>query len=73
MSALATALALLPFAIFTNSAGHELAGQLAIVLLGGVLTTTVLNLYALPALYLRFGEVRETTELLHETPLAGEA
>ena len=73
MSALATALALLPFAIFTNSAGHELAGQLAIVLLGGVLTTTVLNLYALPALYLRFGEVRETTEFLHETPLAGEA
>jgi len=73
MSTLATALAMLPFAIFTNTPGHEVPGQLAIVVLGGLLTSFLLNLFALPALYLRFGEVRETNELLHEAPLTGEA
>jgi len=73
MSALATALALLPFVIFINTPGHEVPGQLAIVVLGGLLTSSLLNLFALPALYLRFGEVRETTELLHEAPVTGEA
>ena len=73
MSALATALALLPFAFFTNTPGHEVVGRLAVVVLGGLLTTTLLHLFALPALYLRFGEVRETAERLHETLVVGKA
>jgi CzcA family heavy metal efflux pump len=55
MTALATGLALLPLAVAGNKPGHEIEYPLAVVILGGLVTSTVLNLFLLPALYLRFG------------------
>jgi len=54
MTALATGLALVPLAIAGNLPGHEIEHPLAIVILGGLITSTLLNLFILPSLYLRF-------------------
>jgi Cu/Ag efflux pump CusA len=54
MTALVTALGLLPLAIGAGEAGREIEGPMAIVILGGLLTTTLLNLLVLPTLALRF-------------------
>jgi Cu/Ag efflux pump CusA len=59
MTTLATGLALLPFVLFGNIAGHEVVRPIAIVVIGGLVTSTWLNLFAMPALYLRFGASRE--------------
>jgi len=59
MTALATGLALLPFVLFGNIPGHEIVRPIAIVTIGGLVTSTWLNLFAMPALYLRFGASRE--------------
>ena len=53
--AVATAAAVLPFVILGDVAGLEIIHPMAIVMLGGLLTTTLLSLFLLPALYLRFG------------------
>jgi CzcA family heavy metal efflux pump len=58
MTALATGLALLPIALGGNQAGQEIEHPLAVVILGGLVTSTVLNLFLLPPLYLRFGRVQ---------------
>ncbi len=55
MTALVTALGLLPMAIGTGEPGREIEGPMAIVILGGLGTSTVLNLLVLPTLALRFG------------------
>ncbi|MEO7295615.1 MAG: efflux RND transporter permease subunit [Candidatus Limnocylindria bacterium] len=54
MTALATGLALVPLAIAGNLPGHEIEHPLAIVILGGLITSTLLNLFIVPSLYLRF-------------------
>jgi Cu/Ag efflux pump CusA len=51
MTGLATALALLPIALAGNQPGHEIEHPMAIVILGGLLTSTVLNLFVMPVLY----------------------
>ncbi len=55
MTALVTGLGLLPLAIGSGSPGKEIEGPLAIVILGGLTTSTLLNLVVLPTLSLRFG------------------
>ena len=55
MTALATGLALVPLALAGNKAGHEIEHPMAVVILGGLVTSTVLNLFLMPALYLAFG------------------
>jgi Cu/Ag efflux pump CusA len=55
MTALATALALAPLVIFGNRPGQEIENPMAIVILGGLASSTLMNLFVLPALYLRFG------------------
>ncbi len=55
MTALVTALGLLPLAIGSGNAGQEIEGPLAIVILGGLITSTALNLLVLPTLALRYG------------------
>jgi Cu/Ag efflux pump CusA len=52
-AAMATALALAPLLVFGGVAGLEIANPLAAVILGGLVTTTLLNLFVLPSLYLR--------------------
>ena len=55
MTALATALALSPLVFYGDRPGQEIEYPMAVVILGGLATSTVLNLFVLPALYLRFG------------------
>jgi CzcA family heavy metal efflux pump len=58
MTSLATALALVPLVIAGKIPGHEIEYPLAIVILGGLATSTLLNLFVVPSLYLRFGRSR---------------
>jgi Cu/Ag efflux pump CusA len=60
MTALVTALGLLPLAVGSGDPGREIEGPMAIVILGGLLTSTVLSLFVLPTLALRFGRFRQT-------------
>ncbi len=55
MTALATGLALLPLVLGGNSPGHEIEHPLAIVIVGGLVSSTALNLLVMPALYSIFG------------------
>jgi Cu/Ag efflux pump CusA len=59
MTAFTTALALLPFMLFGNIPGHEIVRPMGIIIAGGLVTSTWLNLFLLPVLYLRYGAVRE--------------
>jgi CzcA family heavy metal efflux pump len=55
MTALATGLALIPIVFGGTRAGYEIEHPLAVVILGGLMTSTLLNLFIVPALYLRYG------------------
>ncbi|HUC86584.1 MAG TPA: efflux RND transporter permease subunit [Candidatus Acidoferrales bacterium] len=55
MTALVTALGLLPLALGSGGAGREIEGPMAVVILGGLVTSTALNLLVLPTLALRYG------------------
>jgi Cu/Ag efflux pump CusA len=50
----------LPFAIAGEVAGNEIAAPMAAVVLGGLVTTAVLNVLVLPAMYLRFAGTEGT-------------
>lgn len=56
MTALATALALVPLVIGANKAGNEIQTPMAIVILCGLTTSMLLNMIVVPALYVRFGK-----------------
>src|SRR5206468_4003016 len=56
MTALATGLALVPLVIRGNIPGQEIQHPMAMVILGGLFTSTLLNLIVVPSLYLRFGK-----------------
>jgi Cu/Ag efflux pump CusA len=58
-TALAVTLVLIPSLILGDVPGLETIRPMAVVVLGGLVTTTLLNLFVLPALYLRFGASRE--------------
>jgi len=60
MTAAVTALGLAPLAWGLNRPGQEIEGPMAIVILGGLATSTVLNLLVLPTLALRFGQFEGT-------------
>jgi CzcA family heavy metal efflux pump len=55
MTATVTALGLLPLALGAGEAGREIEGPMAIVILGGLVTSTALNLFVLPTLALKYG------------------
>lgn len=67
MTALLTALGLLPIALSSGQPGHEVEGPMAIVLLGGLLTSTALSLLILPGLVLRWWRPRATPDAVIET------
>lgn len=60
MTALATALGLLPLAIGSGAPGREIEGPMALVILGGLFTSTALNLLVMPSLALRYARFTET-------------
>lgn len=55
MTAATAALALLPLVLKGDVPGNEIERPMALVILGGLATSTMLNLFLLPALYARFG------------------
>ncbi|MGM9470696.1 efflux RND transporter permease subunit [Pseudarthrobacter sp. YS3] len=56
MTTLATALALVPLVVMGNIPGHEIEHPMAVVILGGLVTSTLVNLFIVPSLYLRFAK-----------------
>ncbi|MBK6911368.1 MAG: efflux RND transporter permease subunit [bacterium] len=60
MTAMCAGLALLPLALGGGQPGKEIQTPMAIVILGGLLTSTALNMVVLPALYLKYGHKRNT-------------
>ena len=60
MTTLATGLALVPLVFAANLPGHEIEHPMAVVILGGLITSTLLNLLVIPILYLRLGSIRES-------------
>ena len=55
MTAATTALALLPIAVGGSRPGYEIEHPMAVVIIGGLVTSTLLNLFFMPSLYHRFG------------------
>jgi Cu/Ag efflux pump CusA len=51
MTALTSALALLPLALNGDEPGNEIQSPMAIVILGGLITSTILNIFVVPAFY----------------------
>ncbi len=60
MTAIVTGLGLLPLALGSGEAGREIEGPMAIVILGGLVTSTLLNLLVLPTLALRYGRFEKS-------------
>jgi CzcA family heavy metal efflux pump len=56
MTVLTTGLALIPLILSGSIPGQEIEYPMAIVILGGLITATLLNLFVVPSLYLRFGK-----------------
>lgn len=54
-TAIATALVVLPFAIYGNAAGLEITHPASLVILGGLISSTLSTLFVIPAVYARFG------------------
>jgi Cu/Ag efflux pump CusA len=63
MTAMVTGLALLPMALYSDEPGNEIEGPMAIVILGGLITSTALNLLILPTLALHFGSFKKKKTL----------
>lgn len=60
MTALTAGLALIPLVLRAGEPGNELQAPMGVVILGGLLTSTFLNMVVIPALYLQFGRPRPT-------------
>ena len=65
MTAITSALALLPLALGGSLPGNEIQSPMAKVLLGGLLTSTLLNGFIIPLVYLLIGKAGERRE--HKT------
>lgn len=55
MTALVTGVGLIPLALGVGEPGKEIQQPMAIVILGGIFTSTFLNMIVIPALYLKYG------------------
>jgi Cu/Ag efflux pump CusA len=66
----ATAIAVLPLLLYGNTPGHEILRPMATVILGGLVTTVLLNLFVMPAVFARFALDTEPDLLLSSLELA---
>ncbi len=73
MTTLATGLALVPLVVMGEIPGHEIEHPMAVVILGGLITSTLLNLFIVPPLYLRFAKPRSRRETPPSAPAAPRA
>ena len=64
MTALVTGVGLIPLAIGVGEPGKEIQQPMAVVILGGIFTSTFLNMIVIPALYLKFGRAEARTPSL---------
>lgn len=55
ITALVTALAMLPIALNSDNPGREVMGPMASIIIGGLISSTILNLLVLPSIMLRYG------------------
>jgi len=62
MTASCAGLALLPLIVKGNIPGHEIEYPMAVVILGGLVTSTLLNLFLMPSLYAAYGKSRKNVE-----------
>jgi CzcA family heavy metal efflux pump len=62
MTALVTGVGLVPLALGVGQPGKEIQQPMAVVILGGIVTSTFLNMVVIPALYLKFGRTEATEE-----------
>lgn len=73
MTATVTSLALLPLALGAHAPGREIEGPMAIVILGGLLSSTILNLLLLPTLLIRHGRFASARDSEEATALPQES
>jgi Cu/Ag efflux pump CusA len=59
MTAIVTALGLLPLALGSGQPGKEIEGPMASIIVGGLVTSTILNLLILPSIMLHFGKFKK--------------
>lgn len=59
MTALVTGIGLVPLALGAGEPGKEIQQPMAVVILGGIATSTFLNMIVIPALYLKYGKVAD--------------
>jgi len=62
MTSIVTTLGLLPLAIGMNEPGREIEGPMALVIVGGLITSMALNLLVLPTLALRYGRFQPPSD-----------
>jgi CzcA family heavy metal efflux pump len=62
MTALVTGVGLIPLALGVGQPGKEIQQPMAVVILGGIVTSTFLNMVVIPALYLKYGRAEVTQE-----------
>ena len=62
MTALVTALAMFPVAFNSDNPGREIMGPMAAIIIGGLTSSTLLNLLLLPAILLRYGKFKCQTD-----------
>lgn len=62
MTAMVTALAMLPIAVDSDNPGREIMGPMATIIIGGLFSSVLLTLLVLPLLVLRFGRFAKATE-----------
>jgi Cu/Ag efflux pump CusA len=63
MTALVTAFAMFPIAFNNDNPGREIMGPMATIIIGGLVSSTILNLLLLPAILLRFGEFKKAAKI----------
>ncbi len=73
MTSIVTGLGILPLAVGMNDPGREIQGPMAVVILGGLLTSMALNLLVLPTLALRYGRFERQHEEFARSAVSGES
>ena len=62
MTALVTGVGLVPLALGVGQPGKEIQQPMAVVILGGIVTSTFLNMIVIPPLYFRFGRAESRVQ-----------